>query len=173
MTPRRLKPLIIHLPILRIFHFYPNLLGTEKHITKQIIPQSQGILSDVYYLFAAEEGSAAEIILLGNVEHPYSLVEYEGVTAAECGELCLKNILFPCRSFLSGRVENQLYCGLTHQNREGLVQNPGSIASSRSLNYYEISRNVEGGSFFIFWPWEESGISFFFSFLCMCISLWC
>ncbi|GFY48778.1 uncharacterized protein TNIN_209291 [Trichonephila inaurata madagascariensis] len=87
---------------------------------------------------------AAEIVPLGNVEHPYSLVEYEGVTAEECGELCVRNVLFPCRSFLSGRLENQLYCGLTHQNREGLVQNPGSLHASRSLNYYEISRSIEG-----------------------------
>ncbi|XP_055932443.1 uncharacterized protein LOC129962605 [Argiope bruennichi] len=90
------------------------------------------------------EGSAAEIVPLGNVEHPYSLVEYEGVTAEECGELCVRNVLFPCRSFLSGRLENQLYCGLTHINREGLVQNPGSLHLSRSLNYYEITRSIEG-----------------------------
>ncbi|GIY68971.1 uncharacterized protein CEXT_347031 [Caerostris extrusa] len=86
---------------------------------------------------------AAEIVPLQNVEHPYTLVEYMGVTAEECGELCVRNVLFPCRSFLSGRLENQLYCGLTHQNREGLVQNQGSLQISRSLNYYEISRSVE------------------------------
>ncbi|XP_054706608.1 uncharacterized protein LOC129216418 [Uloborus diversus] len=91
-----------------------------------------------------EDVPAAEIVLLGNVEHPYSLIEYEGVTAAECSELCLRNILFPCRSFLSGQQDNKLYCGLTHQNREGLIQNPGSLLSSRSLNYYEITRSIEG-----------------------------
>ncbi|XP_015913359.1 uncharacterized protein [Parasteatoda tepidariorum] len=94
-----------------------------------------------------EEGRkvyGADIMPLGNVEHPYSLIEYQDVTAEECGELCLKNTLFPCRSFLSGRVRNKLYCGLTHQNRDGLVQNPGSLHTSRSLDYYEITRGLEG-----------------------------
>ncbi|XP_035206202.1 uncharacterized protein LOC118181224 isoform X2 [Stegodyphus dumicola] len=95
------------------------------------------------YQQPTSDGGPAEILLLGNVEHPYSLIEYEDVTAEECGELCLRNILFPCRSFLSGRVDSRLYCGLTHQNREGLVQNPESLHASRSLNYYEIARSVE------------------------------
>ncbi|KAG8201938.1 hypothetical protein JTE90_027414 [Oedothorax gibbosus] len=90
------------------------------------------------------ETPAPEIIPLVNVDHPSSLVEYEGVAAEECGELCINNVLFPCRAFLSGRLEGKLYCGLTHQNRDGLVQSPGSMQSSRSLDYYEITRSVEG-----------------------------
>ncbi|XP_070381269.1 uncharacterized protein [Dermacentor albipictus] len=89
-------------------------------------------------------GHTAEILLLGNVEHPYSLVEYRGLSVSECGESCLRNALFPCRSFLFGRrAQQQTYCGLTHQNRAGLLQNPGSFEPSHSLNYYEIARNLD------------------------------
>lgn len=89
-------------------------------------------------------GHTAEILLLGNVEHPYSLVEYRGLSVSECGETCLRNPLFPCRSFLFGRrADQETYCGLTHQNRAGLLQNPGSFEPSHSLNYYEIARNLD------------------------------
>lgn len=89
-------------------------------------------------------GHTAEILLLGNVEHPYSLVEYRGLSVSECGESCLRNALFPCRSFLFGRrAQQQTYCGLTHQNRAGLLQNPGSFEPSHSVNYYEIARNLD------------------------------
>ncbi|XP_042145209.1 uncharacterized protein LOC8025447 [Ixodes scapularis] len=89
-------------------------------------------------------GHTAEILLLGNVEHPYSLVEYRGLSVSECGETCLRNALFPCRSFLFGRSsDRETFCGLTHQNRAGLLQNPGSFEPSQSLNYYEIARNLD------------------------------
>ncbi|XP_077550168.1 uncharacterized protein LOC144163204 isoform X2 [Haemaphysalis longicornis] len=89
-------------------------------------------------------GHTAEILLLGNVAHPYSLVEYRGLSVSECGESCLRNALFPCRSFLFGRrAQQETYCGLTHQNRAGLLQNPGSFEPSHSLNYYEIARNLD------------------------------
>ncbi|XP_067118424.1 uncharacterized protein [Centruroides vittatus] len=90
-----------------------------------------------------KSGSKAEILLLGNVEHPYVMSEYHGISVSECGDLCLRNTKFPCRSFLSGRISGQLYCGLTHQNREGLLQNPGTFEPSKYLNYYELARNVE------------------------------
>jgi len=52
--------------------------------------------------------------------------------------------MFPCRSFLFGRKSGLAYCGLTHQNRAVLVNNPNSFKSSKTLNYYEIARSVEG-----------------------------
>jgi len=89
-------------------------------------------------------GKLTEIMLLGNVQHPYSLSEYYGLTVSECGDMCLKNSLFPCRSFLFGRKSERPYCGLTHQNRAALMHNPGSFEPSQNLNYYEIARSLDG-----------------------------
>jgi len=98
----------------------------------------------LFSFLSVSEGTIAEIFLLGNVQHPYIISEYFGLSVSECGDLCLKTSLFPCRSFLFGRKAGLAYCGLTHQNRAVLVNNPNSFEASNTLNYYEIAKSVEG-----------------------------
>ncbi|KAH7935897.1 hypothetical protein HPB52_014729 [Rhipicephalus sanguineus] len=119
-----------------------QLINHPRWDSAQTLDGAEGGLMDGFGKMSG--GHTAEILLLGNVEHPYSLVEYRGLSVSECGESCLRNALFPCRSFLFGRrSQQQTYCGLTHQNRAGLLQNPGSFEPSHSLNYYEIARNLD------------------------------
>ena len=94
--------------------------------------------------FLAFEGTTAEVILLGNAQHPYILSEYEGKSVGECGQLCLKSVQFPCRSFLYGKRNEATYCALSHQNRIGLLNNKDSFSLTESLNYYEIAQKLEG-----------------------------
>ncbi|XP_064477427.1 uncharacterized protein LOC135391203 [Ornithodoros turicata] len=116
----------------------------SRHIHFKKADQSVSYYDNTCAYNPVNGGHTAEILLLGNVEHPYSLVEFRDLSVSECGEMCLRNALFPCRSFLFGRQAGQgTYCGLTHQNRAGLLQNPGSFEPSHSLNYYEIARNID------------------------------
>ncbi|KAG1653546.1 hypothetical protein GQR58_025497 [Nymphon striatum] len=87
--------------------------------------------------------TGAEILLLGNVDHPYSLEEHANLSVSDCGQLCLESKQFPCRSFLYGQRGNSKFCGLTHQNRIGLLRTPGSFLPTDTINYYEIARNLD------------------------------
>ncbi|GAB6033195.1 hypothetical protein CHUAL_012802 [Chamberlinius hualienensis] len=89
------------------------------------------------------EGTTAEVILLGNAEHAYILSEYTGKSVGECGQLCLKSLKFPCRSFLYGRKNGSTYCALSHQNRIGMFKNRNTFSPTDLLNYYEIAPKLE------------------------------